>query len=62
MTGIDEKVKSDVSMRGVVSITSNKKLASYINGNLYVVINSGRRRSLGEEEEEEEEGSFRMAA
>ena len=33
-TGIDEKYRSSVSMRGVVSITSSTNLHNHINGNV----------------------------
>ncbi len=68
LTGIDGKFKSNVSMRGVVSITSYIKLTQCINGNLAVINNPlwsitfNSRASRKNEEEEEEEGEMLLAA
>ncbi len=61
LTGIDGKIKSNVSMRGVVSITSNIKLTQWINGNL-AVINFRRCKFVALRRNEEEDDKLRMAA
>lgn len=69
LTGIDGKVKSNVSMRGVVSITSHIKLTQCINGNdgLPIILPKAWTLTLSlrrKREEEEEEGAdaLRLAA
>jgi len=62
LTGIDGKIKSNVSMRGVVSITSSIKLTQSVNGNLAVINNSRRCKFVALRKEEEEDDELRMAA
>jgi len=62
LTGIDGKIKSNVSMRGVVSITSTIKLTQSLNGNLAVINNSRRCKFVALRRKEEEDDELRMAA
>jgi len=62
LIGIDGKIKSNVSMRGVVSITSSIKLTQSVNGNLAVINNSRRCKFVALRKEEEEDDELRMAA